>query len=311
MKDSYEGIIVLGSPRSGTTLLRRLLDAHEAICCPPETHLLNACSRFLREERFGPDFFMGVGTGLSFSGFTEHEILDRLRDLVLSFVREICARQGKRRWAEKSAFDAFHVDNIYRLFGDSCRYLCVFRHGLDVVCSLKEFSDKTEAFVGELHDYICRYNSPFEAFAHAWVDVNARLLQLVADHPGVCCPVRYEDLVMDPVAELSRIFDFLDEPTDVKALLEWAFVRKEAVGLGDWKTYQTSRVVDASIGRWTGMTKDTIGRLAKVVNPTLETLGYEPVAEGKVMSEEQARRRLKLAYMAAKNRSQVSHGVTG
>ncbi|MCA9663328.1 MAG: sulfotransferase, partial [Myxococcales bacterium] len=32
------GIIVLGAPRSGTTLLRRLLDAHPNIACPPETY---------------------------------------------------------------------------------------------------------------------------------------------------------------------------------------------------------------------------------------------------------------------------------
>jgi protein-tyrosine sulfotransferase len=37
---SSAGVVVLGFPRSGTTLLRRLLESHHDLCCPPETHLL-------------------------------------------------------------------------------------------------------------------------------------------------------------------------------------------------------------------------------------------------------------------------------
>ena len=54
MPDDYEGIIVLGAPRSGTTLTQRLLAAHPQIACPPETYLLRACSRFLHEEKTVP-----------------------------------------------------------------------------------------------------------------------------------------------------------------------------------------------------------------------------------------------------------------
>ena len=43
-------VVLLGFPRSGTTLLSRLLDAHPEISCPPETHLLSAASRFLSEQ---------------------------------------------------------------------------------------------------------------------------------------------------------------------------------------------------------------------------------------------------------------------
>ncbi|HEY4117191.1 MAG TPA: sulfotransferase [Byssovorax sp.] len=32
----YEGAVILGPPRSGTTLLRRLVDAHPNLSCPPE-----------------------------------------------------------------------------------------------------------------------------------------------------------------------------------------------------------------------------------------------------------------------------------
>src|SRR3972149_7016175 len=111
----YEGIIVLGMPRSGTTLLRRLLNAHPNICCPPETNLLSAAARFLEEHRFSGGHSVGVANALAFSGYAEQEVDARLREFVFGFFREFSGREGKRRWAEKTAFDAFHLDEIEKL----------------------------------------------------------------------------------------------------------------------------------------------------------------------------------------------------
>ena len=39
---AHDGINVMGVPRSGTTLLRGIGDAHRDIACPRETNLLSA-----------------------------------------------------------------------------------------------------------------------------------------------------------------------------------------------------------------------------------------------------------------------------
>ena len=49
-KPVHDGIIILGCPRSGTTLLRRLFDAHPNIAAPGESYLLTAAARFLTGE---------------------------------------------------------------------------------------------------------------------------------------------------------------------------------------------------------------------------------------------------------------------
>jgi protein-tyrosine sulfotransferase len=108
----YEGIVVLGVPRSGTTLVRRLLNAHPRIACPPETNLLSAAARFLAEQRFAGGLSVGVIPGLDFAGFSEAEVLERFREFLFSFWREIARRAGKARWAEKTAVDVFHLDAI-------------------------------------------------------------------------------------------------------------------------------------------------------------------------------------------------------
>ena len=97
------GTLVVGHPRSGTTLLRRLLDAHPDIAAPPELHLFGACARFLRSERNAAGLDIGVLSGLAFAGFPDDEVLSALRAFAFGFLDDYAARHGKRRWVEKTA----------------------------------------------------------------------------------------------------------------------------------------------------------------------------------------------------------------
>ena len=296
---TYEGIVVLGVPRSGTTLMRRLLDAHPRICCPPETQLLSACSRFLEEAPFAGGLATGVVSGLGFAGYTREEVLSRLREFAFSFFREIAARNNKPRWAEKTAQDVFHVDSIEALCGARCRYICVVRHGLDVACSIAELSAKMHRVLPELHEYIKRHAVPLEAYTRAWVDGNERLLAFSRAHPDWCLQVRYEDLLADPDAELARVLDFLDESEPTAPLMQKAFATVASPGLGDWKVYETHGVHRYSVGRYRALDDWTVRHLAEIANPMLERLGYAVVAPPKTETAEAARHTYELARAVA------------
>lgn len=276
-RDDYEGIIVLGAPRSGTTLMRRVLDAHPHISCPPETNVLNACARFLQGAVTAQGLRLGVLDGLAFSGISEARVLDTLREMAFGYFREIRDVAGKARWAEKTAFDVFHLDAIEQLVGDRCQYICICRHGFDAVVSTKELCDEMDCYQPELHVYLQRYPSPLEALAHAWTDVNVRLLRFAEEHSQSCLWVRYEDLVANPAPALERIFSFLGEPVDVQAMLGAIFGGKTAVGLGDWKGYATSGFSTQSVGRGKNLPPRAASAVAAIVNPTLVSLGYEAV----------------------------------
>ncbi len=303
---AYEGIVVLGAPRSGTTLLRRLLNAHPDIHCPPETNLLNAASRFLEEHRFAGNLSVGVVPGLDFSGLDETTILQRLREFVFSFFRDIRDRSGKSIWAEKTAFDTFHLDAIERICAGHCRFICLTRHGLDVCCSTKQLTDKMGMYLPELHEYVKRYPAPLEAFAHAWVNVNQRLNTFMETNRADCALFKYEDLVVAPEDVLSRIFAFLDRPVDVDEVLRCALSATDSAGLGDWKTYKTRSIESGSVDQWKNLPTDVIDRLAQITNPTLELLGYETVeVRGAGERAADSKRQEELSRMVAKMSMQM------
>ncbi|MCR9165206.1 MAG: sulfotransferase family protein [Nannocystaceae bacterium] len=292
---SAAGIVVLGTPRSGTTLLRRLLDAHPNIACPPETYVLSGAARFLHEETFAQGLQIGALFGLGYAGFDEAEVLGRLRRFAFGFFEEHAAKAGKGRWAEKTAFDAFHVDAIRRLCSGHVKFVCLHRHGLDVAASLAELVDKTGGFVEELHRYVTRYPQPLEAYAHAWVDTAGAIEELAQSEGGEALSIRYEDLARDPEAVLRDVLTFVGEPWD-EGIVERGLGEASAVGFGDWKTYARAKVDTKSVARWKSLPRATQTMLAAVCNPTLERLGYEPVATEDEVDED-ARRRYELGLL--------------
>jgi hypothetical protein len=299
MNPEFEGAVIIGCPRSGTTLLRRLLDSHPAIACPPETNLLSAASRFLEESEFAGGLSVGVVPGLGFSGFPEEEVIAELREFLFGYWRRILAKSGKTLWAEKTAVDVFHLDTIERLCADRCRYICISRNALDVVCSMTDLSNKMDAFLPEIHQFVKEHASLSDAFAHAWCAANDRMLRFIKDHPSWCLQLKYEDLVVDPVTEMNRIYAFLGQDSCAESLIDGALKNKQHAGLGDWKTYESEKVHSGQVDRSAGLDGWTRKRLAPLVDPMLERLGYPKVQLSDKLAQQDARRAQELGRLVA------------
>lgn len=275
---SAQGIVILGHPRSGTTLTRRLLNTHSNIASPPETHLLTACARFLENERTATGVDIGALAGLSFAGIEDSVVLERLRAFAFEFLDDYARRQGKQRWAEKTAFDAFHIPTIETLCGDRVKFVGIVRHPLDVALSTMKFCETMGFYPKDLHRYIQSHAYPVEAFAQSWLDVSSDLLDLSERAPDRCALFRYEDLVASPERTLTSLLHFVGEELEPQ-LLTNAFTRDADIGFGDHKSYQTQNVHADSIGQWRKLPDHQISALATRLNPTLARLGYELIDE--------------------------------
>jgi protein-tyrosine sulfotransferase len=307
--DKREGVLILGAPRSGTTLLRRLIDAHPAFACPGETNVFTGAGRLLRSEPIIGGARIGVLDGLAYAGFPREDVLARLREFAFSFHRDYAAREGKPRWAAKTAFDAFYLEEIEQLCGSQVSYVCIVRHGLDAACSIQELCEKNGGYLRELHEYVARYPMVLEAFAHAWVDVTSAILAFVERRPQDALLIRYEQLAREPHATMSEVAAFLGEPWSAD-LLEQGLAKREGLGLGDWKTYGRSDVGTESVGRWKKLPQEAIGRLASICNTTLDRCGYEKVSMAQNRSAEESRRRYEVGLLlqGLKDKSPKSEG---
>jgi len=290
------GIIILGAPRSGTTLLRRLINAHPNIDCPGETNVFAACGRFLRSERIAEGVDIGVVEGLGYAGFSRGEILRRLRELAFSFHHDHAVSQRKPRWASKTAFDAFYLPEIEQLCGDDALFVCLQRHGIDVACSIEDLCNKNGVYLKELHEYIQRYPRMIEAFAHVWVDLTQAIHAFVKRHPTNTMLIAYEELVEKPNDIMANVMQFVGEQWD-PALLADALASRSGLGLGDWKTYGRNAVDRSSVGRWTRLSRHTISELGGICNATLAACGYDAVPLDSSRSPEEGQRRYEMGLL--------------
>lgn len=195
---------ILSSVRSGSTLLRLILDTHPQICCPHELHLRQVWATMRGSGRYA----MGE------VGFDDRALRNLLWDRILN--REL-ARSGKSHYVNKTPNDALIWFEILACWPDA-RFIFLHRHPAAIVDSWRAATDGTAS-----RDLLAQ-----DVLAYATGMEQAR-----AAHGGLV--VRYEDLTADPLVETRRICEFLgvewDESMVNYGSVEHAGVRR---GLGDW-----------------------------------------------------------------------------
>jgi Sulfotransferase family len=182
-------IFVVGCHRSGTTLLRLLLDSHPNISCGPETGFLTDFARITRDPMW---------PHLRQYGFPKEYWHGKVAELFDSFQTDYARARGKLRWAEKTPNYALHLDYVNELF-PTCQVIHIIRDGRDVVAS---------------HLDRWGYISAVKA-TRKWplyIDRTRRAGARLPAHRYR--EVRYEDLVGDTEAVMRGLLDFLGEPWD-------------------------------------------------------------------------------------------------
>jgi hypothetical protein len=272
-------VFVLCSGRSGSTLLRFLLDAHPELACPPETELPLLCSQLASVwSMFDASKWPGkAGAGQAGPGGPGEPVLAGLRHMLDVMAGPYLARRGAKRYCDKSLGSARHADLLLRMYPQA-RFVCLYRHPMDVIASGLEACPWGLNSYGFEHYIGASPGNAVAAIGRYWADHTSAILAAEDHHPGQCLRVRYEDLVAGPAETAERIFKFLGVPQVPDITARLLSHERERSGRSDFKIWNTSRISTGSVGRgWSVPASMLPGPLTATINELAGKLGYRQV----------------------------------
>ncbi|MGH8091459.1 MAG: sulfotransferase [Rudaea sp.] len=248
-------IFVVGFPRSGTTLLEQMLDAHPQMQSMDETPFFERLAGKLRshDPRILDDL----------SVLRQYDC-DELRKKYFLLTAERIQRRADVRLVDKNPLNMLWLPMIYRLFPAAKIILCV-RHPCDVVlsCYMQNFRSSVLSAACE----------NLERLAAAYVQAMQTWLQHTAVIEPDALVSRYEDLVADTATQTRRVADFLDL-ADAAPMLRFDQRAREK---GYIATPSYSQVIEPvntkGLGRWQAYRKYFEPALP-ILKPMLEHWGY-------------------------------------
>jgi hypothetical protein len=203
---------VVGMNRSGTTLLRMMLDAHPELTIPPETHFVPDLIDVEKRDGASPELFTEVITSQrewGDFGFSGDELQGRFRSIqrldagsaIRAFFELYAERQGKPRWGDKTPRYVSRMRAIQKVLPEA-RFVHVIRDGRDVALShnnrikRRGLDHKTPVPAGEMAR---RWRKRIEKARYDAGAVGDRYIE-----------IRYEDLVTSTEPTLRRVCELVE-----------------------------------------------------------------------------------------------------
>ncbi|MFW6067857.1 MAG: sulfotransferase family protein [Myxococcota bacterium] len=203
-------IFVISPPRSGSTLLQRMLGSHSEIFTHPEPHLVTPLAHLGYHDTVDKAPYDHINAAEAIRLFVSHlpggeaDYLDALRAYADTMYGRMLATSKRSRFLDKTPAYALVLPFLAKLYPDA-KYVVLTRHPLAV------FSSYANSFFhGDWHA-ARDYNPILERYVPAM----ARFLR---ERPVPLTHVAYEDLVQAPEPHLERLFAFLGLPHEPEAV---------------------------------------------------------------------------------------------
>ena len=255
-------VLIGGCGRSGTTLLREMLNRHSKLFCGPETSM------------FGLPFWP---KNISKMWNLDEKILnsnaqaaENLVNFAEDFYIEQSSQAGKARPADKTPNNVRVIGKLLTWFPKG-RFIHIIRDGRDVACSLRNHP-KEKIENGKIVPSLI--NRPIVECAQRWLNDTSSGL-VYRRHPRYH-EIKYEDLVTEPEAVLIGLCKFLGEDYQ-PSMVDPSASQSDNMGVGRLVNNQNSKekVSSRSLGRWRDdLTENEKKDFDNVAGELLITLGY-------------------------------------
>ncbi|MCD4654881.1 sulfotransferase [bacterium] len=271
-------VFIVGSPRSGSTLLERMISSHSRIVGGPEPHLMTPLAHLGYYENVNKapyDHLRAVAAQREFVNILPNKEQDYLTALQaycfhLYGQQLLAAEKGKQMVLDKTPAYALVLPFISKVF-PRAKYIVLTRHPAAI------FSSYAQSFFE--NDWKAAHS--FNPLIERYVPAISRFIRK-ANVPMV--HIRYEDLVQDPELHMRRVCDCLELPFEENMVEYGRKKQPQRKGLGDpIGVSQHQRPVTSSIHKWVKPVLDDPEKeklLRKMIGfndpEDYKTLGYDP-----------------------------------
>jgi hypothetical protein len=209
-------VFLMSLPRSGSTLLRCILDSHPLVHAPDELHL--TCLEVNMTAPFAELTMKLLGLG---SRELEHMLWDRI-------LHHELVRSAKQIIVEKDPRDLLQWERFREAWPEA-RFIFLIRHPGTIYASIEESRRRIKDRAAKLRDTPATgenadlYTASVNFAANNPVPTPDMVLNRIerleeARHDLTGLTIRYEDLVNDPERVTRDICDFLEVPWDSRML---------------------------------------------------------------------------------------------
>lgn len=282
MRNHSAPIFIIGSQRSGTTLLRLILNAHSKIAIPEEGTFWMPLIRSLKGKYEKPipkaqfaNYIKYIKNNDQFNAWfmVDCKILDELmrrdeivlRDLMEALYLEYARINKKTVWGDKTPSFFRKVNELHAIFSNA-RFINIIRDGRDVYLSMKNrLSGRGNIAVAAL-EWRYKVKKVEEAFS--------RLPQ------GRTMEIRFEDLLTSPYDKIKGICDFLGVQYEDEML---KFYESSHKFIGEHHSELIFKPIsDSSAAKWKKKLSPSDNRIFEfVAYDCLKKHGYEIINDGK------------------------------
>lgn len=286
-------IFIVGPSRSGTSMLREVLNRHPDVWITRETHYFDDIRRRSSDPTAIEDYFLRVGS-IAYGAQADATDLDarlRLRASAArlggsgdayfeAFCRERADREGKSRWGEKTPRHVFRVDELLTAFPDA-QVICMARDPRAVVASYRDWTRRPELSPD--------VDSPFSADRERARSSYGLLLSCLMCKSALAAGlraarkhgphrvrvVRFETLVRTQRRQLSELCDWLGLPFD-EAMLDVPLVQSS------YASGSATGISSAPVERWrTTLSEQEMRTIEGACRSVMRPLWYERATDGR------------------------------
>ncbi len=285
---SVQMLFVISSPRSGSTMLERMLESHSQILGGPEPHLLTPLAHLGIWDKVDKAPYDHVLAAESQKAFIERlpgkeqDYWDACRAYCDVLYGRLLSTSDAKICLDKTPAYGLILPFMAKVFPDA-KYVLLVRHPIAI------FSSYANSFFDGDYETAMKYNPIINRYVPA-------MAKFIRQNTAPHFRVKYEDLVTDPESWMERIYAYIGVPFE-KDTIDYGDKKRDdahAKGLGDpIGVQQHTRPTAANIEKWVdelsedGAKRAIMERAINEIDPMdLETYGYtleeiwEPMRHG-------------------------------